>query len=267
MSSTGVRAPAVQGLRVVAGPRRGSSRPVVVETEDGLLFVKLRGAAQGPAALVAEVIVAELADALGLPVPRRTLVRFPDPLPSDDRDGELLDLLARSRGLNLGFRLLQNAREIRRDEIAAATEPFACAVLWLDALVLNRDRTPRNPNILVSEGNLFLIDHGAALTFHHDWSAVTEESPRKVAYALQDHLFHGYRGRLPAWDARLARTLTRDALEDAVAAVPGEWLQPLPAPLAGTASVERRRRAYEAFLWKRLRAPRPFVAGRAQDKG
>jgi hypothetical protein len=131
-------------------------------------------------------------------VPRRTLVSFEADLGSDDRDGELLDLLDRSRGVNLGFRLLEGAREIHPEEAFALPDGFAVGVLWLDALVLNRDRSPRNPNILWSDGPPWLIDHGAALTFQHDWTAVREDTPRCVAYPLEQHLFATRVGALPA---------------------------------------------------------------------
>jgi len=245
---------------VLAGPRRGSSWPVIVETTEGPLFVKLRGAAQGTAALVAEVVVAELADALGLPVPRRTFVVLGEDLESDDRDGELLDLLARSRGVNLGFRVLDDPRDLRREEAEALPDAFACAVLWMDALVLNRDRNARNPNVVLSAGRPWLIDHGAALPFQHDWSAVTEDSPRTASYPVEDHLFGGRAAALAAWDGRLAAKLPREVLGRAVAAVPDELLRPLVPPGSSDAVIERRRLAYAAFLWKRLRSPRPFLA-------
>jgi hypothetical protein len=231
---------------------------VVVETAQGDFFVKLRGAAQGTAALVAEIVVAELADALGLPVPRRSLVSFDDALRSDDRDGELLDLLERSRGLNLGFRVLDGVREMRAEEVRDAPEDFACPVLWLDALVMNRDRTPRNPNIVIAQDRPWLVDHGAALPFQYDWSSVSEDSPR-APYPLEQHLFAHFRNRLPTWDRRLAAKLTRETLRHALDEVPDDFLRPLLPAGSIASAVERRRHAYEAFLWKRLKTPRLFA--------
>ena len=250
----------LRALRVLSGHRRGSSRPVVVETAAGPYLAKLRGAAQGTAPLVAEIVVAELAEALGLKVPPRAFISLDPDLPSDDPDQELReDLLDASQGLNLGFRFLEDAREIRRDEAADAPDELAQRVLWLDALVMNPDRTPANPNILVGEGGPWLIDHGAALPFQYRWSAVSEDSPRRTDYALARHLF-GDRGlRLATWDERLAPRLTREVLESAVARVPEDFLRPLVVPGGDAERVARRRRAYEAFLWKRLKPPRPFV--------
>src|SRR6185436_10580728 len=150
----------LRGLRVASSHRRGSSRPIVVETAEGPFLTKLRGAAQGTAPLVAEIVVAHLADALGLNVPRRALLVLDHDLECADRESELTRLLSASRGVNLGFRLLEDARAIRSDDVERASDALACAVLWLDALVMNRDRTSRNPNMLVSARRVWLVDHG-----------------------------------------------------------------------------------------------------------
>jgi hypothetical protein len=257
----------LRARRVVSGGKRGSSRPVVIETGQGRFFTKLRGAAQGTGALVAEIIVAELAETLGLPVPSRALVVLGPDVESADRDGELMDLLAASSGVNLGFAFLEGAREIRADEAAALPDDFASGTLWLDALVLNVDRTPRNPNVMVWRGQPWLIDHGAALGFHYRWSAVRESSPRAAAYPLERHLFASRAAALPAVDQPLAARLSREALQRAVERVPEDFLRPLLAPGAGGDGVWRRRRAYEAYLWKRLKAPRPFVPAWTKSPG
>jgi len=251
--------PIRRALRVLAGPRRGSSRPVLVETTEGVLLTKLRGAAQGTAPLAAEIIVAELADALGLSVPRRVLVALDEAVPSLDRDGELADLLARSHGQNLGFRFLESGREMRPDEAAGAADELACTVLWLDALVMNVDRTPRNPNILMERGKPWLVDHGAALPFQYDWSAVSEDSARMAGHIVERHLFGSRADRLRDFDEDLAAKVGRDVLEAAVGKVPDSFLLPLLPAGASADKVKRRRQAYVAFLWKRLKAPRPFV--------
>jgi hypothetical protein len=251
---------AVRARRIVSSHKRGSSWPVVAETEDGLFLVKLRGAAQGTAALVAEVIVAELADALGLAVPRRALLELDVGVENADRDQELGDLLRASEGLNLGFRFLEGARVIGRDEAAHTADDLACPVLWLDALVMNPDRTPENPNVLVAEGRSWLIDHGAALPFQYSWGTVMEDSPRRAAYPLDRHLFAPRAPRLAEWDDRLAARLTRARLDAAIAQVPDDFLVPLLGRAPDAERLRRRRGAYHAFLWKRLKAPRPFIA-------
>jgi hypothetical protein len=221
--------------------------------------VKLRGAAQGTAALVAEVIVAELADALGLAVPRRALLHLDADVENADRDQELGDLLRASQGLNLGFRFLDGARVIGAEEAAALPDELACPILWLDALVMNADRTPDNPNVLVAEGRSWLIDHGAALPFQYSWATVTEDSPRAAAYRLDRHLFGPRADRLAEWDDRLAARITRERLDAAIAQVPDDFLVPLLGNRSDAERLRRRRAGYHAFLWKRLKAPRPFV--------
>ena len=251
---------AVRARRIVSSHKRGSSWPIVAETEEGRFLVKLRGAAQGTAALVAEVIVAELADALGLAVPRRALLHLDGDVENADRDQELGDLLRASQGLNLGFRFLEGARVIGIEEAAVSRDDLACPLLWLDALVMNPDRTPANPNVLVAEGRSWLIDHGAALPFQYSWGTVTEDSPRSEAYSIDRHLFAARADRLRDWDERLATRLTREVLDNALTQVPDDFLIPLLGRLPDAERLRRRRAAYQAFLWKRLKAPRPFVA-------
>jgi len=247
--------PRYDALRIVRAIRHGSSSPVVVETPAGLFLVKLRGAAQGIPPLIAEIIVAELAGVLALPVPERALVTLDETVPSDDRNDELADLLARSRGTNLGLRLLDGAVDLRTDQLSLVDVDTATLVVWLDGLVMNPDRTSRNPNILLWNRRPWLIDHGSALPFHYDWARVTEQSPRERGPALEDHLFRGRMARLAEVDAAAARSMSRDALVAAAETVPSSFLEDAfpgePAP--------RTRAAYVAFLWKRLKSPRPFV--------
>ena len=217
--------------------------------------MKLRGAAQGSLALIAEVIVGGLADHLGLPVPaRRVLFLSADP-PTDDHNDELADLLARSVGENLGFRLLERARDPRPEEIASAPIDFASQVRWLDWLTLNPDRTPANPNLLREGAHWWLIDHGAALPFQHDWSAVTEQSPGRAGPPIP-HLLDQRASRLAAWDPLLTSLLSREDLSAILALVPDSFLQPTVPDPQSRGQLDRRRAAYVAFLWKRLQGPR-----------
>lgn len=229
-----------------------SSSPVVVETEGGSFVLKLRGAGHGTLALVAELVVGSLADRLGLPVPERALVELEPDFRSDDHNDELADLLARSVGLNVGFRLLEGARTPRPEELARLDDDFAARVLFLDGLTQNPDRTLANPNILFWNARPWLIDHGSALPFHHYWSSVTEASPRESERYVH-HVFADRAQLLPRFDDALAQRLPREALTAALAVVPDALLaDAAPEPPA------RARAAYEAFLWKRLKAPRPF---------
>jgi hypothetical protein len=247
--------PRHRALHVLSVIRRGSSAPVVVETSAGRFVVKLRGAAQGLPPLIAEIIVAELASALGLPVPERTLITLDEHTPSDDRNDELAGLLERSVGLNLGFRFLDAARDIRLDQLELVEPDVAAQIMWLDALVLNHDRSAQNPNIMIWNKRPWLIDHGAALSFHYDWASVTEESPRELGPPLHTHLLFARALPLADVDAEATRALSREALRAACAAVPAELLT----SAFPDQDPERARAAYVAFLWKRLKAPRPFV--------
>jgi hypothetical protein len=255
--------------RISASGRRGSSRPLIVETESGARIVKLRGAAQGTGPLVAEIIVAELAEAIGLAVPPRSLVTMPDEIETADWDDELGDLLVASVGLNLGFDFLPGARELVPSDVGRVAPETRAAILWLDRLVLNPDRTASNPNVLWWADHLWLIDHGAALGFQYDWHGVREQSPREARLPRPAHLFEAVvpPDDLRSVDDELASRLTRDVVDAAVAAVPDSFLLPLvhagPADSGDVASsIARRRAAYGAFLWKRVRAPRPFLEWR-----
>jgi hypothetical protein len=237
--------------------RHGSSWPVIADTPAGPFVVKLRGAAHGTAALVAEVVAASLAEAIDLPVPARALIEFVEMPASDDRRDELLQLLRASVGLNVGFQWLADAREFRAPDVDLLDADLASSIVWLDWLVLNPDRTLRNPNLLMSHGDVWLIDHGSALGFQHNWAAVTEDMPRRP-WTAPSHALWTRATRLPEADAAFTPRITREVLRSAMADVPDDFLRPLitsPAPDA----LARRREAYVAFLWKRLRAPRPVA--------
>jgi hypothetical protein len=247
-----------RAVRVVDAKRRGSSWPVVIETDGGRFFTKLHGAGDGAAALVAEIVVAALATAIGLRVPERALVAIDGALVCDDRDAELADLLRSSRGLNLGFAWLEGARDFRSGDASRISADEASQIVWLDGLTMNPDRTARNPNILFWRDRSWLIDHGAALVFQHRWPNVTEESPRRRLAPRSAHLLSDRATHLAEWDATLAGAVSRETLRAAVRAVPDEFLAPL-VPGAAPSAIARRREAYVAFLWKRLAPPRPFV--------
>lgn len=265
-NASGAKLHALSARRVLRREPRGSSSPIIVDTEQGPYLVKLRGAAQGPAALVAEIIVGALADRVGLAVPSRAIIHLAPETPTDDRNDELADLLVRSAGDNLGFQFLEPARVFAPADLADVSADWASQVRWLDWLVLNPDRTSQNPNILVVRSGYWLIDHGAALPFQHDWGAVTEHSPERPE-PIGPHLFAGVATRLLGWDPILTSMLPREGLIAAVDAVPDSLLTRLIDPAATSARLARRRAAYVAFLWKRLQRPHHFrdLAAPAED--
>src|SRR5262249_46240389 len=141
--------------------REGGSVPAIIEASDGRLYVlKLSGAGQGRLALAAELIVGELASALGLRVPERLLIELDAALSRNEPDAEIRDLLRASEGTNVGLAYLSGALPFA----PAADRPDgaeASLIVALDSYVMNVDRTPRNPNLLRWRGDLWLIDHGA----------------------------------------------------------------------------------------------------------
>jgi len=188
-------------------------------------------------------------------VPERAIVLVDAATPSDDKSDELRDLIGRSHGRNLGFRYLPGAVDMRADERRVVPTDIAATTLWLDGLVTNPDLTPENPNILLWHYQPWLIDHGAALSFHFDLTHLTEQTPREATFDVTRHLFSEQAARLAQVDAENARRLSRETLEAVVSVVPDDFLRTaLPRMNQATA-----RSVYAAVLWKRLKAPRPFV--------
>ena len=214
----------VQATRYVLPLREGGSMPGLVEADDdGLYVVKFRGAGQGAKALVAEVLVGELARALGFPVPQLEVVELDAALGAAEPDPEIQDLIAASVGTNLGVDCLPGA--LACDEAAARTlDPaWAAGVVWLDALTTNVDRTPRNPNLLVWHGRTWLIDHGAALYLQHgadDLPALAERPFPMIA----DHVLLPHAGSVRDAHDRLAEPALA-ALPRLEPLVPAEWAE------------------------------------------
>jgi hypothetical protein len=212
----------VSATRYVTPLREGGSLPGLVEADDdGLYVVKFRGAGQGPGALVAEVVAGELARAIGLPVPELVLVELDPQIGVAEPDPEIQDLLIASTGLNLGVDFLPGA--LGFSAAAAGVDPEFCAnVVWFDALVMNLDRTPRNPNLLTWHGRTWLIDHGAALYPQHS-AAGLAAAARDPFHLIAQHVLLPGAGSIADADMRLAADAA-DAVAAAIEAVPAEWL-------------------------------------------
>ncbi|HEX2086325.1 MAG TPA: HipA family kinase [Solirubrobacteraceae bacterium] len=213
----------VTATRYVTPLREGGSLPGLVEADDdGLYVVKFRGAGQGAKALVAEVLVGELARALGFPVPELEVVELDPALAAAEPDPEIQDLIAASAGRNLGVDFLPGALAFDEAAARALAPEWAAEVVWLDALVTNVDRTPRNPNLLVWHGRTWLIDHGAALYLQHGASDLPAHAERPFP-AIADHVLLPHAASVADAHERLAERADA-ALEAAAAAVPAEWL-------------------------------------------
>src|SRR3954465_2946380 len=159
----------IRVTRYVTPLREGGSLPAIVEADDeGLYVLKFRGAGQGPKALIAELVCGELARLSGLLVPEIVLVELEAELARTEPDPEIQDLIRASAGLNLALDYLPGS--VTFDPLVdRPTADIASAIVWHDAFVTNVDRTPRNSNLLMWHRRLWLIDHGAALYFHHSW--------------------------------------------------------------------------------------------------
>ncbi|MGY1720048.1 HipA family kinase [Blastococcus sp. SYSU DS0552] len=247
--------PAVTATRYVTPLREGGSLPGLMEADDlGTYVVKWRAAGQGVKVLVAEVVCAELARALGLPVPALVTVDVVRELAVGEPDHEVQELLQRSAGRNLGLDYLPGALDFEAGADGVDPE-LAGRVLWFDALIGNVDRSWRNPNMLFWHGRLQLIDHGAALTFHHHWPGAAAAVARP--YDASAHALVECAPDVPAADTALARRVTRELLDRVLAQVPDEWLDD---PQAGAAPDAVRSRYVEQLL-ARLDARAAWLPG------
>jgi hypothetical protein len=249
----------VAATRYVTPLREGGSLPAIVEADDdGLYVVKFHGAGQGPKALVAEVIAAEIGYALGLPVPETVLIDLDSALGMAEPDPEIQELLERSAGLNVGIDYLPGSLPLGAPDGSGVTPELAADVVWFDAFLSNVDRTPRNPNLLLWHRRLWLIDHGAALYTQHGWSDdldVIAAAAGARFPIIREHVLLPIAGSIQDADARLTPRLTDDVIQTAVHAVPDALLEavpPFPTP-------ERHREAYVTHLTRRLDAPRAWV--------
>lgn len=254
----------VTATRYVTPLREGGSLPAIVEgDDDGLYVVKFRAAGQGPKALVAEVIAGELARAAGLAVPELVRVEIGASLGRNEPDEEIRDLLKASVGLNLGLDYLPGSATF--DPVAGPPPSAAEAseLVFFDALVTNVDRTARNANLLCWHRRLWLIDHGAALYFHHAWPDAPDPALTPFR-AVKDHVLLPWAREIRAAGARLAARLGDGAIARAVGEVPDAWLAP--EPRFGSAGEHRA--AYAGHLQRRLAAAGVFVeeAERARDQ-
>jgi hypothetical protein len=241
----------ITATRYVTPLKEGGSLPGIVEADDlGTYVLKFRGAGQGLKALVAEVVVGELARGLGLNVPRMTVVDLRTPIAKYEADEEVQALLTASVGDNLGIDFLPGS--FGYDGSRRPDPDTAAAIVWLDAFTANVDRTWANPNLLVWHGAPWLIDHGAAIYFHHRWPsrAPTPEAFARQPYDASRHVLATPAGSIQAAHDRLAPLVTDELLGAVTADVPDEWLEPGPA----VASPDAARAAYRDHLRARLDA-------------
>lgn len=240
-------------IRYVTPLREGGSLPAIVEADDGFLYVlKFRGAGQGVKALIAELIGGEIAKGLGLRVPEIVFANVDPAFGRTEPDEEIQDLLKFSAGLNLALHYLSGA--INFDPVVNKVDPLlASQIVWLDALLMNVDRTVRNTNLLMWRKDLWIIDHGASLYFHHTWSNWEEQSLKPFAQ-IKDHVLLQWASELGKVDESFRCILTREKIISIVGLIPDEWLVNESAPNA-----DENRKVYEQFLLNRISQSHIFV--------
>ncbi|MBA2330421.1 MAG: aminotransferase class I and II [Flavisolibacter sp.] len=239
--------------RYITPLREGGSLPAIVEADDGFLYVlKFRGAGQGIKALIAELIGGEVARALGFRVPEIVLATVDPAFGRTEPDEEIQDLLKFSEGLNLALHYLSGA--ITFDPAVTKIDALtASKIVWLDALLMNVDRTVRNTNMLMWQKELWLIDHGASLYFHHadtPWQKASENP----FVQIKDHVLLSKATELDKADEEFKELITISTLESIVSIIPDEWLVK-----ENESSVEENRIAYTNFLIKRMAHSKTFI--------
>lgn len=244
----------VNVTRYVVPLREGGSLPAIAEADDGFMYVvKFRGAGQGSKALIAELIAGEIGRALGLKIPEIVFANLDPAFGRSEPDEEIQDLLKASTGINLGLHYLSGA--ITFDPVTTKVdEQLASEIVWFDSFVCNVDRTVRNTNMLTWHGELWLIDHGASLYFHHSWQSFVEQAARPFAQ-IKDHVLLSEATQLDSVNDRFKKILTSGLLNSIVASIPDEWLTGDPS----NAPVIEKRETYLTFLKERLSNSEIFV--------
>ena len=249
--------------RYVTPLREGGSLPAIVEADDGFLYViKFRGAGQGSKALIAELIGGEIARTLGLKVPEMVFANLDEAFGRTEPDEEIQDLLKFSVGLNLGLHYLSGA--ITFDPAVTTIDSnLASRILWLDCLLTNIDRTCRNTNMLIWHKELWLIDHGASLYFHHSWQNWEEQIVKPFAF-VKDHVLLPYASELERVNSEFSSILTKERIQSIVSLIPDSWLS----QESIFETNQQQREAYATFLNKRIMHSGTFVkeAQHAREK-
>ena len=244
----------VTATRYVTPLREGGSLPAIVEADDdGMYVLKFSGAGQGTRALIAELVAGEIARAAGLPVPEIVFVELDPELARTEPDPEIQHLIRASAGLNLALDYLPGS--VMFDPVAEKpAADLASSIVWFDAFVTNVDRTPRNTNMLMWHRRLHLIDHGAALYFHHTWTNYRERS-RDPFTLIKDHVLLRFAGAIQEADVMMAARITAEVIDSAVNLIPDEWL----AGNTPFGDSRQHREAYVEYLLSRLESRHAFV--------
>ncbi len=237
----------VNATRYVTPLREGGSLPAIVEADDGFLYVmKFRGAGQGKKALIAEFIGGEMARAIGLNVPEMVFIHLDDSFSKSEPDEEIQDLLKFSIGLNLGLHYLSGS--ITYDPLVSIADPLSASkVVILDSIITNIDRTHKNTNLLNWNKELWLIDHGASLYFHHNLDNWKDHTQRTFP-AIKDHVLLDKATQLEQASKEITADLSTSHIAEIISLIPDEWL----IEEADKYTPAERRVIYSEFLNNRL---------------
>ncbi|HEX3949359.1 MAG TPA: HipA family kinase [Steroidobacteraceae bacterium] len=244
----------VTASRYVTPLREGGSLPAVVEADDdGLYVLKFRGAGQGPKALIAELLAGQIGRLAGLPVPEIVFMMLPPDLARTEPDPEIQSLIGASGGLNLALDYLPGS--VTFDPLVFRPDPkLASSVVWFDAFVCNVDRTARNVNMLMWHRRLQLIDHGAALYFHHAWTQGEQHALTPFSL-IKDHVLLKNAGLLEEVAAEMTARIDIQQVAELVELIPDAWLAEDP----GFDGKPQQRDAYLRFFKTRLASSSIFV--------
>ncbi|MCM1369340.1 MAG: aminotransferase class I and II [Candidatus Amulumruptor caecigallinarius] len=241
--------------RYVMPLREGGSLPALAEADDGFKYVvKFRGGGHGSKPLISELLGGELARYVGLKVPELVFLDLDEDFGRTEGDEEIQDLLKWSRGLNIGLHFLSGAMSwdvaVNRPDSREAS-----MIVWLDAWITNVDRTARNTNMLWWNRELWLIDHGSAFYFHHNWESAEKAALSEFAY-VRDHALLPWASELEVVDAEMHKHLDDGkAIDSIVEMLPDEWLMQSEPEV----SPDIQRDVYRNFLKTRLKNSSKFV--------
>ena len=244
----------VTASRYVTPLREGGSLPAIVEAnDDGLYVLKFRGAGQGPKALIAELLAGQIGRLAGLPVPEIVFAELPADLARTEPDAEIQSLIGASAGLNLALDYLPGS--VTFDPLVFQPDAkLASAIVWFDAFVCNVDRTARNVNMLMWHRRLWLIDHGAALYFHHAWNS-RDEHARTPFSLIKDHVLLRFASMIEEVDAEMTARLNLEEIAAIIELIPDAWLAEDP----GFDDRSQQRQAYLNYFKVRLASSQVFV--------
>ena len=209
--------------RYILPLREGGSLPALAEADDDFKYVlKFRGAGHGVKALISELIGGKISQVLGFRIPELVFANLSEDFGRTEADEEIQDLLKNSCGLNLALHYLSGA--ITYDPVAVKIDSkLSSEIVWLDAFLTNIDRTFRNTNMLMWHQELWLIDNGASLYFHHSWDN-WEKNAVSPFVMIKDHVLLPQASELDEVNERFKAILTDDVLREIVELIPEDWL-------------------------------------------